>query len=467
MSLVRWRHTRGARSFPIALTPRQPTGSLLLMDVYAGRNMQGVRPRGNQAVAGPGNAAQAVNDSGKMPPISFGGSYMLERILGTVDVEPDGSAYFDVPALRPLFFVALDQQNHSVKRMHSFLTVMPGETTGCVGCHERRTDAGIDLTAGFVQALRRPPQTIAPLKGIPEVFDYPRDIQPILDKHCVVCHDYDQRQGDVILTGDRGPIYSHSYYTLTALGFVSDGRDRVRTNLAPRSVGTSASPLMRLLDGSHHDARLSAHERDLVRYWIESAAVYPGTYAALGTGMIGGYPKSKLDTSDREWPESQSATTAITNRCSSCHDRDRPLPKYLSDDQGFVLSNPDFQDPRVRWSRHLLFNLSRPEKSLMLLAPLAHEAGGLQLCGPAVFADRTDPDYRRILTLCCEGKQHLESITRFDMPDFRPSPMYLRELRRGGILPQNPESEAVTDVYRWDRQYWQSLWWQGADESSP
>ena len=46
---------------------------------------------------------------------------------------------------------------------------------------------------------------------------------------------------------------------------------------------------MRLLDGSHYDARLSDQEVKLIRLWIETGAAYPGTYAALGTGMIGGF----------------------------------------------------------------------------------------------------------------------------------------------------------------------------------
>ena len=99
-----------------------------------------------------------VNDSGKMPPMSFGGTYTLERVLGTVPVEPDGSAYLEVPALRSLFFVALDEHDNSVKRMQSFLTVMPGETTSCVGCHEQRTaDA----------AQRRPQPRCWPCAGRP------------------------------------------------------------------------------------------------------------------------------------------------------------------------------------------------------------------------------------------------------------------------------------------------------------
>ena len=278
------------------------TGRLVLQNVYAGRRMEGVAAGAVRRLLVLETLPKPVNDSGKMPPMSFGGTYTLERVLGTVPVESDGSAYFEVPAMRPLFFVALDEQHNSVKRMHSFLTVMPGETLSCTGCHEQRTAASAAVGRGRLLALERPPSGIEAIPGMPQVFDFPRDIQPVLDRHCVGCHNPDRLDGRVNLSGDRGPIYSHSYYTLTALGYVSDGRDRLETNLPPRSVGTSASPLMKLLDGSHYDARLSQHEQDLIRYWIESAAVYPGTYAALGTGMIGGYPKSQLDKSEQQWP---------------------------------------------------------------------------------------------------------------------------------------------------------------------
>lgn len=456
------------------LTPRpmwnEPTGRLVLADAYAGRRMEGVRRGEIKRLLILETLPKPINYSGKMPPISFGGTYMLERILGTVPVEPDGSAYMDVPALRPLFFVALDAQNNSVKRMHSFLTVMPGETTGCVGCHEQRSRAPLNSGTGVLQALARPPSKIAPIPGVPEVFDFPRDIQPILDTHCVECHDYDRREGRVILTGDRGPIFSHSYYTLTALGFVSDGRDRTHTNLAPRAVGTSASRLMKMIDGSHHGAKLSPHEQDMIRYWIESAAAYPGTYAALGTGMIGGFPKSQLDTSTRQWPASIAAADAIERRCTVCHDASMPVPRYLSDNLGLVLSNPDYRDVRIRFSRHLFFNLSRPQKSLILLAPLARSAGGLGLCrhrGRAadgdlvvpVFADTTDADYQRILALCRAGKRYLETIKRFDMPGFRPTDSYVREMKRYGILPASVGENTPIDVYATDRAYWRSLWW--------
>jgi hypothetical protein len=463
---------------PSRVSPGEASGRLILSDVYTGRRMEGVARGEIKKLLVLETLPKPVNDSGKMPPMSFGGTYTLERVLGTVPVEPDGSAYMELPALRSLFFVALDEQNNSVKRMQSFLVVMPGETTSCVGCHEQRTRTPLNTDRRLLEALRRLPSQVEPLAGIPDVFDFPRDIQPIMDKHCLPCHDVERRDGGVILSGDRGPIYSHGYYTLTALKQVSDGRDRLVSNLPPRAIGSSASPLMQKLDGTHYDALLTAHEKDMIRYWIESAAPYPGTYAALGTGQIGGYPKSKLDTSDRRWRSSIAAAEAIGRRCLDCHEhaergaRSLPLPQYLSDDLGLVLQNPDPDDLRIRYSRHLMFNLSRPEKSLLLLAPLAKAAGGYGLCKPRkpqqrpgednvtipVFADTTDADYQAILALCRAGKEYLEEIKRFDMPGFRPAPMYVREMKRFGILPKGLSEQAAIDVYATDRAYWQSLW---------
>jgi hypothetical protein len=453
--------------------PEQAVGRLVLQDVYTGRRMEGVKRGEIKKLLVLESLPKPINYSGKMPPMSYGGTYTLERVVGTVPVEPDGSAYMEVPALRSLFFVALDENNNSVKRMHSFLVVLPGETTSCLGCHEQRQRTPRPQAPGAVQALRRPPSKVAPVAGIPDVFDYPRDIQPIFDTHCLACHDYDQRAGGVILSGDHGPIFSHSYYTLTARQLVSDGRDRLQTNLPPRAVGTSASPLMKMLDGSHYNARLTQHEQDMIRYWIESAAPYPGTYAALGTGMIGGFPKSVLETSDRQWPSSIAAAEAIQRRCIGCHDKSLPMPRYLSDNLDLILSNPDMNDVRVRLSRHLMFNLSRPEKSLILLGPLASDAGGYGLCrkrgqngvageSVTVFADANDPDYQRILALSREGKRRLAEIKRFDMPGFRPTPGYIREMQRYSILPRDLPENAPIDVYATDRAYWRSLWWSGA-----
>jgi len=460
------------RVIPPRVDLQQTTGQLVLQDIYQGRRMEGVKRGEIKKLLVMETLPAPIHFTGGMEPVSYGGTFMLERILGTVPVEPDGSAYMEVPAIRSLFFVALDENDNSVKRMQSFLTVSPGETTSCVGCHEQRTRTPVNPGRSTLQALNHTPSKIEPIPDIPEVFDFPRDIQPILDKHCLRCHGYEAteddgpRAGSVLLSGDRGPIYSHSYYTLTIHRQFADGRNQPKSNLPPRSIGSSVSSLMKKLDGSHYSVKATLHERDMIRYWIEAGSPYPGTYAALGCGMIGGYGENQQDQSDRQWPSTMAAAEAIKNRCAHCHNRFLPLPLALSDNRNV----PPWHGHPGYVPRHLVFNLTRPEKSLILLAPLSSKAGGYGLCGPKgkagepneptpPFADTNDADYQKILALCIAGKKYLDKIKRFDMPDFRPHPSYVREMKRYGILSRDLPEDAKIDVYATDQAYWRSLWY--------
>ena len=312
------------RVIPDRVDPRAATGRLVLADVYDGRNMAGVKRGEIKKLLVLETLPMPIHYTGGMEPLSYGGTFTLERILGTVPVEADGSAYFELPALRSFFFVALDENDLSVKRMQSFLTVQPGETTSCVGCHEQRTQTPRPA-AMQLAALRRPPSRIEPIADVPDVFDFPRDIQPILDALCVSCHGYEKtaaggpRAGRLILTGDRGPIYSHSYYMLTIARLFSDGRNEPRSNYAPRTLGSSASRLLTLLDGTHYGVQATPHQKKLLRLWIESGAAYPGTYAALGCGMIGDYAENQQINTGEDWPATRAAAEVIEKRCAACH----------------------------------------------------------------------------------------------------------------------------------------------------
>ena len=119
-------------------------------------------------------------------------------------------------------------------------------------------------------------------------------------------------------------------------------------------------------------------------------------------------------------------------------------------------------DPRLNTSRHIVFNLTRPEKSLILLAPLSTQAGGWGLCRdpktktPAnVFANTNDPDYKKLLGMCEAGRDNLNQIKRFDMPDFRPCPDWIREMQRYGIL---RNTNGPINAYTIETRYWESLW---------
>jgi hypothetical protein len=400
------------RVVPSRVDLSNPTGQLVVADTYHGRNMEGVQRGDIKKFLVLEQLPEPVHFSGGMEPISIGGTFTLARVLGTVPVEADGSAFMELPALRSLFLVALDSNDLSVKRMQSFVTLQPGERTGCVGCHEQRSTAAIPRPD--LMALSRPPSQIEPIHDVPDVLDFARDVQPILDGHCTACHNADRRDGGVDLSGDHTAAYSVSYWTINQRGLVADGRNQAYGNRQPRSIGSSASRLMKLIDGSHHDVHVSELERKTVRLWIETSATYPGTYAALGCGMYPlNFPQAKLK-----------------DRCGRCHEPNR--------------------DSSI--------NLDRPEKSLILRAPLAKQSGGLELCKEPVFADANDPLYQELLAAINVSAEQLRTHKRFDMPGFRPNEHYIREMQRFGILPRELSPDDPIDVYATDRAYWQSFW---------
>jgi len=479
---------------PPRTDPAQSTGQLVVLDIYTGRNMEGIGRGAIKKLLILENLPKPVNFTGSMDPISYGGSYTLNRVLGTVPVESDGSVNMEVPPLRSLQFVALDDNDLSVKRMLSFLTVMPGEVTTCIGCHENRTTP--PRVAPNVQATKRPPSRITNIPNTPEIFDYPRDIQPIIDKHCLSCHDVDKYAGRTLLTGDRGPMFTHSYFTLSAKMQIADGRDLARGNYPPYTIGSSASPLMNKFDPSHYDVKPTRHELRMVKLWIDASATFPGTYAALGTGMIGPYAalqyKTKTELDYSSWPSIKAAAEVMDRRCASCHSGRMKLPRHPADNLELRLHHlvygegtprfwkppwiepydktlrigslewmKKYADPRMQFSRHILYNLSNPEKSLQLLAPLSKDAGGYGICG-AVFKSAEEEDFRILLTAIKDAKAYLEIITRYDMPNFRPAPEYIREMQRFDILPADYQSGDPIDVYETDRRYWQSLWYRPA-----
>jgi len=293
-----------------------------------------------------------------------------------------------------------------------------------------------------------------------------------LDKHCTKCHNPDERKSGVLLTGDRGPMFSHSYYTLTGRLQIADGRNRARSNYAPRTLGDSASPLVKKLTGSHQDVSATSHEIKVVRYWINSGAAYIGTYAGLGTGMVGGYARNRVDRRDLKWASTKAAAAVMTGRCASCHDKKMPIPCSPSDNMGMPPWAVRYRDFRIRTARHIVYNLTHPERSGLLLAPLAKSAGGWgmqrrdrrgkPLGEPIeVFKDTTDPGYQSILASIRDAKKRLDEIKRFDMSGFRPRPEYVREMKRYGVLPASFDlAKDAIDAYQVDRRYWESLWHQ-------
>lgn len=446
---------------PTRTDPRKAAGQLILTDVYRGRNMKGVKPGTIKKLLVLEDLPKPGSKHGL--PGFHGGYITLRRVLGTVPVEPDGSASFDVPALRAVYFVALDEKGLAVKRMQNFTMVMPGESQGCVGCHEARIGTpGNQLDNRSLMAMNRPPSQIEPFVGLPDVFDYPRDIQPIWDRHCVTCHSSDEPLGHVVLTGDNNEWFTQSYSELLAYDQVSQcfswGEDG---NHPPYGFGTGSSPLMQKIDGSHYEVNLTKKEYNMVRLWIESGAAFTGTYAvfnhpenAVATPLIVSKPVL-----------GKPVGPIVEQRCLTCHGSVANLGRRSKQQKdGWSNSKPPswLNYPLYCWN---LYNLSYPEKSMILRASLSKEAGGYEWCkakdgGPAAaFRDTKDPDYQAILQAIQAAKVRQRKYGRPDIPGFRPGDYYVRWMKRFGILPDSFDlARDPIDPYETDKAYWRSLW---------
>ena len=196
-------------------------------------------------------------------------SYVAKASLGLVPVAEDGSASFEAPAGRVLYFQALDEQLNEIQRMRSVVQLQPGEQRSCVGCHEHRASAAPVRPA---LALRQSPQRLEPPSWGAVPLDYEKVVQPVWDAQCVRCHDSrDERNLDFTgsLGADRVPA---SYRTLITQGWVhyfdfTWGREH--TKAEPMTFGTVQSRLWKVLEAGHYDVELTRDEMHRVKCWID------------------------------------------------------------------------------------------------------------------------------------------------------------------------------------------------------
>ena len=203
-----------------------------------------------------------------------------KQVLGTVPVEPDGSAYFRAPAGIPLSFQALDERGMAVQTMRSLTYLEPGEQAGCVGCHEHRTTAPPAAAAAL--AAQRAPSPITPGPEGSKPFNYAILVQPILDKHCVECHRAGKADGGVDLSGTPAGEFTVSYNALAPLVPFSEWKGTPQANHEPLThpdqFGARASKLTQLLIEGHENVTLSHEEIERLVTWMDTNALFYGTF---------------------------------------------------------------------------------------------------------------------------------------------------------------------------------------------
>jgi len=207
-------------------------------------------------------------------------------VLGTVPVEADGSAYFEAPVGKPIYFQALDERGLAIQSMRSVTYVHPGERLTCQGCHERKhttNPVGGTSPSRVPAALLRAPSAIQPDVEGSNPFNYPRLVQPALDRACVACH---REKKAIALDGAVAGAFTQSYNALAAkYGFyfhVTNGSFNGGVHGGARSIagqfGAQAAPLMKYLTDAHHGVKLSPEDFHRITLWLDCNSEFLGAY---------------------------------------------------------------------------------------------------------------------------------------------------------------------------------------------
>ncbi len=273
---------------PFRAVPRPPVipdrtlagekeATVYLSDVYSGPGLSGI-PRGKVKNLRLFSYHFNYLNTGGHNSVGIQSGWDIKRILGTVPVEEDGSAAFKIPANTPVTVQPLDEKGRALQLMRSWFTGMPGEVVSCVGCHDRQNSAPL---ARANLASRRTPSTIKPWYGPPRPFAFRTEVQPVLDRYCVSCHDsratpnLSSNPESTFFTNDGAYIALQSY--IHRYGPESDYH-------LPRAMEyhVSTSALFQILDRGHHGVKLDAESYDRLVTWADLNAPWRGSWGLDG-----------------------------------------------------------------------------------------------------------------------------------------------------------------------------------------
>ena len=306
-------HTEGGGCFdPMPLGPRErprhipsrrdyenKKGYMYVADVYEGTHMKGVKPGSVKSL----RVVESPEKRFWVPQFGWGGQgqedpamawhdFNNKRILGTVPVEEDGSAYFELPADTWVYFQLLDENGMMIQSMRSGTIVQSGERTGCIGCHDNRHIAPIPAKGKTPIALQKAPAKLELWYGQPRLFDYIAEVQPVFDKNCVRCHDFGKKAGKkLVLAGDRTNTFNVSYNELWRKKYITAiGAGPDKTQQA-YSWGSHKSKIVEKLREGHGKIKVDSEAFDRIVTWIDINAPYYARYgSAYPHGLSGRSP---------------------------------------------------------------------------------------------------------------------------------------------------------------------------------
>ncbi len=213
--------------------------------------------------------------------IGIDGPWDVRRIHGTVRVEADGSALFKVPANIPFAVQPLDAEGKALQVMRSWMTAMPGEVLSCAGCHEKQNSVPSNRKP---IALTKAPQAIQPWYGPARGFNFRREVQPVLDKYCVGCHNDDKRKDGKTIPNfarrEKAGMRNFDQSYLALHPYVRRPGPESDYHLQkPSEWHADTSELVQMLQKGHQGVKLDAEAWDRLITWIDLNVPCHGTWS--------------------------------------------------------------------------------------------------------------------------------------------------------------------------------------------
>ncbi|MGL6193440.1 MAG: SUMF1/EgtB/PvdO family nonheme iron enzyme, partial [Thermoguttaceae bacterium] len=233
--------------------------------------------------------------------------------------------------------------------MRSWMTAMPGELLQCNGCHETQNTTPPIISQTI--ALHKEPAAIKPYydgvnliseneedRKVPVLgFSFAREVQPVLDKYCVSCHDGSHEKdvktaivqetsvgtaldgkpfpislrGDVMIKGWSSDISGNVGYIPNVGGKFSVAYDNLQRFVrrsgiesdyemfVPMEYAANTTELYQILKNGHYGVELDPQSWEKIVTWIDMNTPYHGSWSEiLGKQRVEHIAKRRLDLLD-------------------------------------------------------------------------------------------------------------------------------------------------------------------------
>lgn len=263
-------------AIPDKVNLKDKEATVFIQDIYEGEGLRGV-PRGivkSLRLHAYEYAYVKTTSDHNWHGIQSG--WDIKRILGTVPVEEDGSVIFKIPANTPISIQPLDENGVAIQWMRSWLTGQPGEVVSCVGCHEDQNQ--IAMPKRVIASQKAPSKLTLPEGGV-RSFTFDLEMQPILDRACIACHNGEGKAFDLRGGKKDNRGYGTSYLNIHPYVHRQGGEGDMVV-LQPYEYHPNTSELVRVLKKGHHNVKLTDEEWKKIYNWIDYNAPDKGYFNA-------------------------------------------------------------------------------------------------------------------------------------------------------------------------------------------